>query len=198
MIAAIVLAAGASTRMGRQKLTLPMPDGRALVRVAVEQVLAAGLDDVVVVLGRDADAVGAALSALPVRTVLNSRYAEGQSTSLRVGLDALRPGTEAVLVALGDQPLPDPDVIRRLVSAFRATGRPIIVPVYRNGRGNPVLFAAALFAELGAVTGDRGGRGVIAHDPARVAEVPVDAPMPTDVDTPTDYETVRRAPPPGA
>jgi molybdenum cofactor cytidylyltransferase len=192
VIAAIVLAAGASTRMGRQKLTLPMADGRALVRLAVEQVLAAGLDETVVVLGGDAEAVSAVLAGLPVRTVANPRYAEGQSTSLRAGLDALRPGTEAVVIALGDQPLPDPGVVRRLVAAFRETGRPIVVPVYRDGRGNPVLFGSALFGELRAVTGDQGGRGVIAGDPDRVAEVPVDAPMPTDIDTPQDYEAARR------
>ncbi len=192
MIAAIVLAAGTSTRMGRQKLTLPMADGRPLVRVAVEQVLAAGVDDTVVVLGGDAEAVALALAPLPVRTVVNPSYAEGQSTSLRAGLDALRPGTDAALVALGDQPLPDPDVIRRLVAAFRTSGRPIAAPVYRDGRGNPVLFAAALFGELRAVTGDRGGREVIARDPGRVVEVPVDTPMPADIDTPEDYEAVRR------
>jgi molybdenum cofactor cytidylyltransferase len=192
VIAAIVLAAGTSTRMGRQKLTLPMPDGRPLVRVAVEQVLAAGPDDTVVVLGRDAQAVALALTPLPVRTVVNPRYAEGQSTSLHVGLDALRPDTAAVVVALGDQPLQDPGVIRRLIAAFRATARPIVVPIYRDGRGNPVLFAAAVFGELRAVAGDRGGRGVIARDPARVAEVAVDAPMPSDIDTPEDYEAVRR------
>ena len=198
MITAIVLAAGASTRMGRQKLTLPMPDGRALVRLAVEQVLAAGLDETVVVLGGDAEAVSAALAGLPVRTVANPRYAEGQSTSLRAGLDALRPATEAVVIALGDQPLPDPGVVRRLVAAFRETGRPVVVPVYRDGRGNPVLFGSALFGELRGVTGDQGGRGVIAHDPARVTEVPVDAPMPADIDTPGDYEAARRAPQSGA
>ena len=103
------------------------------------------------------------------------------------------PGTDAVVVALGDQPLPDPDVIRRLVAAFRTSGRPIAVPVYRDGRGNPVLFAAALFGELRAVTGDRGGREVIARDPARVAEVSVDTPMPADIDTPEDYQAARRA-----
>jgi molybdenum cofactor cytidylyltransferase len=192
VIAAIVLAAGASTRMGRPKLTLLMPDGRALVRLAVEQILAAGLDETVVVLGGDAEAVSAALAGLPVRTLVNPRYAEGQSTSLRAGLDALRPGTDAAVVALGDQPLPDPDIIRRLVAAFRATGRPIAVPVYRDGRGNPVLFATALFGELRAVTGDRGGRGVIARDPARVAEVAIDLPMPPDIDSPDDYEAARR------
>jgi molybdenum cofactor cytidylyltransferase len=193
VIAAIVLAAGASTRMGRQKLTLPMAGGRPLVRLAVEQVLAAGLDEVVVVVGGDAQAVAAALATLPVRVVVNPRYAEGQSTSLRAGLDALRPGTDAAVVALGDQPLPDPDVIRRLVAAFRTTGRPIAAPVYRDGRGNPVLFGAALFGELRGVTGDQGGRGVITRDAARVAEVPVDMAMPADIDTPEDYEAARGA-----
>jgi molybdenum cofactor cytidylyltransferase len=177
--------------MGRQKLTLPMLDGRPVVRAAVEQVLAAGLDDTVVVLGADAESVAAALAPLPVRTVVNPRFAAGQSTSLRAGLDALRPGTEAVVVALGDQPRPDPGVIRRLVTAFRTTGRPIAVPVYRDGRGNPVLFGAPLFEELRAVTGDRGGRAVIGRDPGRVAEVPVDAPMPADIDTPQDYGAAR-------
>jgi molybdenum cofactor cytidylyltransferase len=198
VIAAIVLAAGASTRMGRQKLTLPMPDGRPLVRLAVEQVLAAGLDETVVVLGADAEAVSATLAGVPVRTVVNPQYAEGQSTSLRAGLDALRPGTEAVVIALGDQPLPDPGVIRRLAAAFRETGRPVVIPVYRDGRGNPVLFAAALFDELRRVTGDQGGRSVITNDPDRVAEVPIDAPMPVDLDTPADYDAARRAAEPGA
>lgn len=192
MIAVIVLAAGASTRMGRQKLTLPLADGRPLVRAAVEQVLAADLDDVVVVLGREAEAVASALRGLPIRTVVNPRYAEGQSTSLRAGLDALAQGTEAAIVALGDQPLPHPRLLRQLVEAFRTSGRPIVAPVYRDGRGNPVLFASSVFDELRRVEGDRGGRPVVARDPARVAEVPVDAPMPADIDTPDDYEAARR------
>src|SRR5439155_2780177 len=103
MIAALVLAAGTSSRMGRQKLLLPMEGGRPLIRLSVERVVAAGLDDVVVVLGRDAEAVAAALAGLPARTVVNPDYAEGQSTSLRAGLAALGPATEAVVVALGDQ-----------------------------------------------------------------------------------------------
>jgi molybdenum cofactor cytidylyltransferase len=192
MIAVIVLAAGASTRMGRQKLTLPLADGRPLVRAAVEQVLAADLDDVVVVLGREAEAVASALRGLPIRTVVNPRYAEGQSTSLRAGLDALAQDTEAAVVALGDQPLPDPRLLRQLVEAFRASGRPIVAPLYRDGRGNPVLFASSVFDELRRVEGDRGGRPVVARDPERVAEVPVDAPMPADIDTPDDYEAARR------
>jgi molybdenum cofactor cytidylyltransferase len=186
MIAGIVLAAGTSSRMGRQKLLLPL-EGRPLIRLAVERLLAGRPDDVVVVLGRDAQAVGDALAGLPVRTVLNPRYADGQSTSLRAGLDALIPGTEAAVIALGDQPLPDAGLVARLVAAFREGGRPIVVPRYRDGRGHPVLFAAPLFDELRAVTGDQGGRGVVARDPERVAEVLVDAPMPLDVDTWADY-----------
>jgi molybdenum cofactor cytidylyltransferase len=189
-IAAVVLAAGTSSRMGRQKLLLPVAGGQPLVRLSVERVLGAGLDDVLVVLGREADAVGAALSGLPVRLVVNPRYAEGQSTSLRAGLDALRPDTEAVVVALGDQPLPDPALVGRLVSAFRASGRPVAVPRYRDGRGNPVLFGAGLLDELRAVTGDAGGRAVVARDPGRVVEVPVDSPMPPDVDTWADYQAM--------
>jgi molybdenum cofactor cytidylyltransferase len=187
VVAGVVLAAGASSRMGRQKLLLPLAGGEPLVRRTVARVAAAGLDDVVVVLGSDAEAVGAALAGLGVRTVVNPRHAEGQSTSLRAGLAALAPGTAAAVVALGDQPSPDPAVIRRLVEAWERTGRPVVVPRYRDGRGHPVLFAAALFSELRAVAGDVGGREVVARDPARVAEVPVDAPAPRDVDTPDDY-----------
>lgn len=198
MIAAIVLAAGAARRMGRQKLLLPLVDGRPLVRASVEAVLGAGLDDVVVVLGADATAVEAALAGLSVRTVVNARYPEGQATSLRAGLAALQPGTEAAVLALGDQPLPDPGIVRRLVRTFREAGRPIVVPVYRDGRGTPVLFGASLFGELARVEGDQGGRGVIARDPGRVAVVAIDGPMPADVDTPEDYATLRRPGPPPA
>jgi molybdenum cofactor cytidylyltransferase len=198
MIAAVVLAAGTASRMGQQKLLLPMEEEQPLVRLSVERVCQAGLDHVVVVLGRDAERVAAALAGLPVRTVVNARYAEGQSTSLRVGLDALRPGTEAAVIALGDQPLPEPELIGRLVATHRQTRQPIVVPRYRDGRGNPVLFGAVLFDELRAVTGDQGGRGVVARDPGRVAEVAVDAPMPADVDTWADYESlVGRSRPPG-
>lgn len=192
MVAAVVLAAGASSRMGRQKLLLPVEGGRPLIRLSVERVLAAGLDEVVVVLGRDAEAVGEALEGLAVRTVVNPRYAEGQATSLTAGLDALRPGVEAVVIALGDQPLPDPGLIGRVVGAFRAGTAGIVVSRYRDGRGHPVLFAAALFDELRRVTGDQGGRAVIARDERRVVEVPVDADAPPDVDTWAEYERIRR------
>jgi molybdenum cofactor cytidylyltransferase len=184
--------------MGRPKLVLPLGGGTPLVRASVERVLAARPDTVVVVLGAAAGAVAAALAGLPVRTVLNPRHAEGQSTSLRAGLDAVPADTEAVVVALADQPLADPAVIGRLVDAFRATGRPIVVPRYADGRGHPVLLAAAVLDEVRAVTGDQGARSVVARDPARVAEVSVAGAIPRDVDTPDDYRALLREAPGGA
>ena len=145
---------------GGRSSCCPMADGRPSSGVAVEQVLAAGLDDTVVVLGRDAEAVARALAGLPVRTVVNPRYAEGQSTSLRAGLDALRPGTDGGRGrARATSRSRTRQVIRWLVDVFRTSGRPIAVPVYRDGRGNPVLFAATLFDELRAVDGRSGRPG---------------------------------------
>ena len=189
MIAGVVLAAGAASRMGPQKLLLPV-GGQSLIRLSLERLLAAPLDEVVVVLGREAEAVGGALAGLPVRTVVNPAFAEGLSTSLRAGFDALGPGVEAAVVALGDQPLPDPGVIAGLIAAHRASGKPIVVPAYRGEWGHPVLFAASVFPELRRVSGDQGAREVIARDPARVAVVPVDLPSPRDVDTWEDYQAL--------
>lgn len=195
MIAGIVLAAGAASRMGPQKLLLPVGD-RSLIRLSLERILSAALDEVIVVLGREAEAVGAALAGLPVRTVVNPDFAGGFSTSLRTGLAALGPAVAAAVIALGDQPLAHPEVVTRLVAAHRESGKPIVVPAYRGERGHPVLFAAPVFAELLAVTGDLGGREVIARDPDRVSVVPFDLPPPRDVDTWEDYQALLGQPRP--
>jgi molybdenum cofactor cytidylyltransferase len=186
VIAGILLAAGASRRFGSQKL-LASIDGRPLVRLTVERLLATALDDVVIVLGRDATAVRAALDGLDVRTVTNPEYAAGMSTSLRAGLAALAGGADAALVALGDQPGVGAEIVDRLLEQYRARRTGIVAPLYRGGlRGNPVLFDRALFDELRAVTGDEGGRSVIERDPGRVALVELDMEMPADVDVPGD------------
>jgi molybdenum cofactor cytidylyltransferase len=188
VIAGIVLAAGASRRYGAQKL-LASVGGVPLVRRSVERLLAASLDEILVVIGSDAPAVGAALAGLRVRTTTNPAYAAGMSTSLRAGLEALRPGTDAALVALADQPGVGADIVDRLIDRYRAGRCPIVAPVYRGGiRGNPVLFDRALFDELRAVTGDEGGRSVVAADPTRVAVVEFAREMPGDVDFPADLQ----------
>jgi molybdenum cofactor cytidylyltransferase len=184
VIAALVLAAGAARRFGEQKMLAPL-DGWPLVRWSVEQVLAAGVDRTLVVLGREADAVRAALTGLPVEFVLNPRFAEGMSTSVRAGVEALGPAAEAALVAPGDQPVPV-EVIQRLLRAWRASRLPIVAPSYRGQRGNPVVFAASQFPELRRLEGDRGARGFLERNPGRLLLVPFPHPPPPDVDTPAE------------
>ena len=187
-VAAVVLAAGASSRFGAQKLLASL-GGAPVVRLAVERVLAAEVDSVTVVLGREADAVRAALDGLPLRFAVNARWAAGMSTSLRAGVSAAAAdGPGAILVALGDQPAVPREVFGRLLSVWRERRPPIVAPVYEGVRGNPVLFDAAVFGELLAVTGDEGARAVIAADAGRVALVELPFPMPADIDTVVDLE----------
>jgi molybdenum cofactor cytidylyltransferase len=191
VIAGVVLAAGLSRRMGRPKLLLPL-DGRPLIRHTVEALAAAGLDDLIVVVPSESDALRAALEGLAVRFAINPAPEVGQAGSVVAGVAALAPTTEAALIALGDQPGVPGVVVASLLEAYRSTGMPIVAPRYREGRGNPVLFAAAVFSELLRLRGDQGARAVIDADPARVALVPFDLPMPRDLDTPEDYESLRR------
>lgn len=190
MIAAVVLAAGAARRFGSQKLLAPL-EGRPLVRWTVEEVLASGVDRTVVVLGREADAVRAALADLSVEFVSNPGFSRGMSTSIRAGIEALDPAVEGALVVLGDQPIPRA-VIRRLLRAHAASRLPIVAPSYRGERGNPVLFAASLFGELRGLEGDRGARSLVDRSPGRLLLVPFPHAPPPDVDTPEELAALGR------
>lgn len=184
MIAAIVLAAGASTRFGAQKLLAPL-GGATVVRSAVSRAVDAGVDDIIVVAGADAAAVTAALDGLPVRVVINANVAAGMSTSLAMGVAACAPRTIAALVVLGDQPLVPAEAYDAVLRGYHAGGASIVAPRYTAGvRGHPVLFAADVFAELSALRGDRGAREVIERDARRVRIVDVALPAPVDVDEP--------------
>jgi molybdenum cofactor cytidylyltransferase len=189
--AAVVLAAGLSRRMGQAKLLLPIR-GRPVVRLTVECVLASGIDTVVVVSGREHEVLAEALSGLPVRFAVNPTPEAGQSSSIRVGIAALPERTDAALIVLGDQPFLSREIIPALLAAFTRTGKPIVVPRYRDGRGNPVLFGRAMFPELAQIVGDQGARALIERDPSRVAGVEFDSPMPQDIDTPDDYDRLQR------
>ena len=186
-VAAVVLAAGASSRMGRPKQLLDW-DGRPLVRAAAEVALAARLDPLLVVIGGAQAQVADALVGLPVRTIVNPDYAAGQSTSLRAGIAALGQDADAVMVLLGDQPFVTVAIVERLVAEWRASGAVIVAPTYAGERGNPVLFDRSMFPELLSIQGDQGARAVLAADRARVRLVAFDDPRPlTDIDTPEDY-----------
>jgi molybdenum cofactor cytidylyltransferase len=186
-VAAVVLAAGGSARMGQPKQLLAI-DGQPMVRRVARAVCEAGLDQVVVVTGAHAGEVGRALAGLPVQLAHNRDWQEGMSTSLREGLDALRPEIQAALIVLADQPALTARLLGSLVAHYRATGAPIVAPVLQGKRGNPVLFDRELFDELLAVEGDQGGRAVLTRHAAQVEPVKVDDPAVFfDVDTLQDY-----------
>lgn len=187
-VGAVVLAAGGSSRMGQPKQLLPV-GGRPMVRLVAEVVCAAGLAQVVVVIGAEASAVAQALAGLPVEIVVNPHWADGLSTSVRAGLGVLRPEVQAALMVLADQPRLTPGLLTTLADCHRNSGAPIVVPVHEGRRGNPALFDRALFSELMALEGDQGGRTLIERYEARVEFVQVDeAAIVMDVDTREDYE----------
>lgn len=190
-IAAIVLAAGGSVRMGQPKQLLTI-GGRPMVRRVAEAVCGTGLAQVVVVVGAGSAAVAQALAGLPVTIVVNETWANGLSTSMRVGIRTLRPEIQAALIVLADQPALTADLLKTLVVRYHATGAPIVAPFFQGRRGNPVLFDRTLFPELLAIEGDQGGRALIGRYGQQMERVDVnDAAVTMDIDTRQDYESVR-------
>ncbi len=192
-IAAIVLAAGRSTRMGGPNKLLADIGGRPLVRIAAEEALASRAQPVVVVTGHQREQVEAALKGLPVILAHNPDYAQGLSTSLKAGIAALPAGADGAIVCLGDMPQVDAGLIDRLVAAFEPEkGALIVVPTIAGKRGNPVVWSRRFFADLGRLEGDIGARHLIASYPEAVVEVPVTGRAAfVDVDTPDALRAVR-------
>jgi molybdenum cofactor cytidylyltransferase len=193
MITALLLAAGSSRRMGRPKLLLEL-EGKPLIRRAAELAEATKADELLVVVGPNREEMERALAGTSAQLVDNTDHLTGMASSLRAGLRALGPDTQAVVVLLGDQPFQAPTVVDQLIDTFRSSGRPIVVPLYSGRRGNPVLFGRPLFEELARQQGDQGGREVVEADPDRVATVAFDSERPQlDLDTWDDYLAARAA-----
>jgi molybdenum cofactor cytidylyltransferase len=184
--AGIVLAAGGSTRLGRPKPLLPW-QGRTLIEHVVRQAQTIGLDDLIVVTGAAGDQVAQAVGD-HARVVLNPKWMDGQSSSLQVGLRALRPHAAAALFILADQPDLRPEVARLLIARWQATRAPVVVPRYQGRRGNPAIFDRATFGDLLALRGDVGGRPVIEAYGEAVEWIDVPLAPPADIDTPEEYE----------
>lgn len=184
-IAAVVLAAGLSSRMGRNKLVAEV-GGRPLLRRVVEAALASAARPVIVVTGSEAEAVEAALDGLAITTVRNPHYRQGLSSSLKAGIAAVPVDADGAVVLLGDMPGVTAEVIDKLIAAFDpAEQRAICVATHGHKRGNPVLWSRRFFTEIRGLEGDVGARGLIAANPELVSEVEIadDSPL-LDIDTP--------------
>ncbi|MGE0821440.1 MAG: NTP transferase domain-containing protein [Candidatus Binatia bacterium] len=188
MISGIVLAAGESRRMGSPKALLQY-QGQTFIHRICSAFLSAGVDELVVVLGARAEELRQALpTAAKLRTVVNARYAQGQLSSLMVGIGALAPESEAAIVNLVDHPLIEAATIKALIASFRVDPIPIIIASYQGQRGHPVLFARRLYGEILAAPLDQGAKVVVRKDPTRVRELLVADPgILADIDTPQDY-----------
>lgn len=191
-IAALVLAAGMSTRMGATNKLLADLGGETMVRRVVKQVLASRLDDVVVVTGHQHEQVAGELSDLDCRLVQNPLFETGLASTLRAGLAALPASVEAAMIALGDMPKVTVSHINRLLSVYtQSQQQHIVVPTFDGRRGNPVLFARHYFSELRAVTGDKGGRELLRVYNSRVCEVAMDDnSILIDVDEPAELASL--------
>jgi len=185
-IAAIVLAAGTSGRWGAGNKLLTEVAGKPLAEHAVRAALDAGCDLVLVVTGSQRAEIEAALAGLPVRFVHNPEFLRGLSTSVRTGVAALAPSVAAVVVLLGDMPWIRAEHVRRLVERFDPERPRILVPEWHGRRGNPVLWPRHLFAELAVLSGDRGGRQLLARHADFVEAVALDEAVLRDVDAPED------------
>ncbi|MEZ4307902.1 MAG: NTP transferase domain-containing protein [Polyangiaceae bacterium] len=195
-IAAVVLAAGGSRRMGSQNKLLASVDGAPMIQRTVDALLATSVRPLVVVTGHDAAEVRAALAERDVVFAHNPRWEEGMSTSLRTGLLQLGDDIDGALVVLGDMPRVGRAHIEALCGAFDpAGGRAICVPTWERRRGNPVLFARRFFPEMSLVEGDKGARALLEKHAALTCHVPMpDRAVTLDIDTPEALEALTRTP----
>jgi molybdenum cofactor cytidylyltransferase len=194
-IAAVILAAGRSTRMGGPNKLLAEIGGRPLVRIVTEQALASQASDVIVVTGHQAEQVEKALLGLKVKFVRNPDFAEGLASSVKAGIAAVPDNADGAVICLGDMPLISAHLIDRLIEAFAPDrGNLIAVPVSDGRHGNPVLWSRRFFSELMTLDGDIGARHLIAKHSEAVAEVPVEGHGAfLDIDTPQALEDARRS-----
>ena len=192
-VAAIVLAAGRSSRMAPRNKLLELVEGKPIVARVAEAALGSGARPVIVVTGFEASRIEQALRDLKVTIVHNPAHAEGLSTSIQTGLQALPADNDGALILLGDMPEIESSNLEALMAAFAADQRQAIcVPVCHGRRGNPVLWGAAYFAEMMSLSGDMGAKQLMARHQERVTEVAVASDgIFADVDTLSDLARLK-------
>jgi molybdenum cofactor cytidylyltransferase len=191
-VAGIVLAAGSSTRMGKNKLLFDV-DGESVVRRAVRRAAAAGLDPVIAVLGYEAELVGRELEGLnpPCLVAVNPDYERGINSSLKTGMAVVPPEAVGAVVMLADMPLVTAEMIAALVTRYRETEAPLVISDYDGVNAPPMLYDRALFEELRVMEGEGCGRQVVRRHKASAAVIAWPVAALADLDVPDDYERVR-------
>jgi len=189
-VAGVVLAAGASSRMGENKLFLRL-GGSTVLRRAVGIAGAAGLDPVLVIVGHEGERARAELAGLPCTAVENPDHARGINTSLRAGITAVPADCGAAVVLLADMPFVTAGMVRALVERFRSGDAPLVLSVYGDVLAPPTLYGRELFPELGALEGEGCGKRVMKRHRAEALEIAWPSSKLADVDVPADVERVR-------
>ena len=187
-ISGLILGAGASQRLGPPKQLLPFRGTTMLGWVVDQAQRAAGLDEIVVVLGRAADQVRERVDFGAARVVENPVFTDGCASSYRAGLAALNPESEAIVIILGDQPGIAPEIIARLASEWRRNEPPIALCSYQGRKGHPMIFARSMFDQLQGLHGDKAAWKLVDANSESVQEVHFNLPFPDDINTPADVE----------
>lgn len=187
IISGIILAAGSSKRMGRQKLLLPFRGSTILENVIETITTCESIEEVLLVY--EATEVIDRVKGYDLKAVYNPIAEEGQSTSVIAGVKSSNPKTKAYMFIMGDQPFINKDVVERLIGIWKQNTSSIIVPRYNGKNGMPTIFSEDFKKDLLNITGDKGGRDVIKANPDKVIYVDIDENMAGfDIDTPEDYE----------
>jgi len=188
MVSAVLLAAGASTRMGQPKLLLPL-GGEPLVRRSARELCDSGFDDVLVVSGSEHARIVEALAGLPVRHAVNPDFASGMGSSFRTGVEHLGPDSEAAMFALADQPFVTAREYRAILEMWRLQQPLIVGSRFGEVTAPPHLFARALYPELAAL--EHGARSVLQRHARQMVVLHFPSDLLLDIDTPDDYERAR-------
>ncbi|PWT91122.1 MAG: hypothetical protein C5B54_05915 [Acidobacteria bacterium] len=193
-VSGLILAAGASSRLGQPKQLLPYR-GTTLLEWAVRKYEScSALDEVVVVLGANADDVRQRVNFGKSKTVVNAATAQGCSASYRVGIGACNPDVEALVVLLSDQPGVETDTVQKVVAGWREEGSKIVLASYRGRRGHPMLFSHELFDSMLTLHGDKAVWKLVDQHPEWVREIFIDSDLPKDINTWDDYKALKNTP----
>ncbi len=192
-ISGLILGAGASQRFGEPKQLLPFAGTTLLGWVVSQAQQAAGLDEVVVVLGRSADEIRQRVAFGSAQVVENQVFTEGCASSYRAGIATLDARSEAMMIILGDQPGITPEIIDRVADEWRQTEAPIALCDYQGRKGHPMIFARSFYEQLVGLHGDKAAWKLVDANASLVHEVQLALPFPEDINTREDFERIAAA-----